>query len=227
MLHNKKRNFCIKLSLFIVLISINNYLYSQQETYSIGLLKYSGGGDWYANPTSLPNLIEFCNENINTSIKKEPVTISLLEPGIFDLPFIHLTGHGNIVFSDSEVETLRNYLYSGGFLHIDDNYGLDQYIRREIKKVFPDKKWEELPYDHPIFSSEYKFSTGLPKVHEHDKKRPQAFGLFHEGRLICLYTYEADLGDGWEDKEVHNDSNETRIKALQMGANIISYVFNN
>ncbi len=195
------------------------------QNLQIALMKYKGGGDWYANPTSLPNLIAFCNETLQTNINPEPVTV---EPGsqtIFNYPFVHLTGHGNIVFLDQEAENLRSYLLSGGFLHIDDNYGLDQYIRPQMKKVFPEKEFIELPYDHPIFHQRFKFPYGLPKIHEHDNKRPQAFALIHQNRIICLYTYECDLGDGWEDFDVHRDSQEKREQALQMGANIIEFAF--
>ena len=198
---------------------------TQETTVKLGLMKYSGGGDWYANPTSLPNLIKFCNEHLKTNIAKEPTTV---EPGSRDLffhPFIHLTGHGNVVFSGQEADNTRNYLIAGGFLHIDDNYGLDPYIRREMKKVFPELEFIELPISHPVFAYPYEFPDGLPKIHEHDKKRPQAFGLFWEGRLICFYSYESDLGDGWEEKEVHHDSEAIRQSALQMGANLINYVF--
>lgn len=196
-----------------------------QTAYQIALLKYKGGGDWYANPTSLPNLIVFCNENLETAIDPEPVTIEVDNPDIFNYPFIHMTGHGNVVFSHDEARNLREYLLAGGFLHIDDNYGLDQYIRPQMKKVFPELDFVELPYDHPIYHQKYDFPKGLPKIHEHDNKPPQGFGLIYEGRLLCFYTYESDLGDGWEDQEVHDDSQETRLKALQMGANIIQYAF--
>jgi hypothetical protein len=196
-----------------------------QSSYKIALLKYKGGGDWYANPTSLPNLIAFCNKELRTNIAKEPATV---EPGsseIFNYPFVHMTGHGNVIFSGNELTNLRKYLLGGGFLHIDDNYGMDEYIRRELQKLFPDKALVELPFNHPIFKQKFEFNNGLPKIHEHDNKQPQAFGLFHENRLICLYTYECDLGDGWEDAEVHRDSDEKRNQALRMGANIIQYVF--
>jgi hypothetical protein len=193
----------------------------------IALLKYSGGGDWYANPTSLPNLIKYCNKNINTRINPKPPTVEPSSPDLFSYPFVHMTGHGNVVFSDGDIQNLRNYLNGGGFLHIDDNYGMDQYIRREIKRLFPDNEMHELPANHPIFQKPYSFPAGVPKIHEHDGKRPQAFGIFIEGRLALLYTYETDLGDGWEDEEVHNDPADIREKALKMGANIISYIFNN
>lgn len=197
-----------------------------QKTIRIGLLKYKGGGDWYANPTSLPNLIKYCNEDIKTNIKLNDLPIEVGSNELFDFPFVHMTGHGNVIFSESESENLRNYLVAGGFLHIDDNYGMDKYVRREMKKVFPELEFIELPFTHPIYHQKYKFKDGLPKIHEHDAKRPQGFGLLHEGRLVCFYTYECDLGDGWEDAEVHNDSEEKRLEALKMGANIISYCFN-
>lgn len=193
----------------------------------IALLKYSGGGDWYANPTSLPNLIKFSNQNINTKIKSKPGLVEPSSPDLFSYPFVHMTGHGNVVFSDSDVQNLRNYLTSGGFLHIDDNYGMDQFIRKEIKKIMPNSDLIEIPANHPIFQKPYSFPGGIPKIHEHDGKRPQAFGIFVDNRLVLLYTYETDLGDGWEDAEVHNDPLEVRTKALKMGANILNYIFNN
>ena len=195
-----------------------------QGTYQLAVLKYNGGGDYYANPTSLPNLITFCNQNLSTNISKD---VPYVEPGsndIFNYPFIHMTGHGNVVFSNAEVENLRTYLLGGGFLHIDDNYGMNEFIRVELKKVFPNQELVELPSNHPIFHQKYNFN-GLPKIHEHDDKRSQAFGIIVEGRLVCLYTYETDLGDGWEDQAVHNDATEKRLQALQMGANIMMYAF--
>ena len=203
------------------------FLYQSSFSQELAILKYGGGGDWYSNPTALPNLIKFCNQNINTSLKEKPQTVSLLDVELFNFPFIHMTGHGNVYFSNEEVENLRNYLLSGGFLHIDDNYGMDQYIRKELQKLFPNEELKELPANHPIFNQKYLFSQGLPKIHEHDNGRPQAFGITIEGRLLLLYTFESDLGDGWENPEVHNDPEEVRIKALQMGANIIQYVFEN
>lgn len=193
----------------------------------IALLKYSGGGDWYANPTSLPNLVKFCNQNISTKIKPKPATVEPGSPDLFSYPYVHLTGHGNVVFSANDVKNLNDYLVSGGFLHIDDNYGLDQYIRKEIKKIFPNNDLVEIPANHAIFQKPYSFPAGIPKIHEHDGKRPQAFGIFIESRLVLLYTYETDLGDGWEDPEVNNDPVEVRQKALRMGANIMHYIFNN
>ncbi|MGA9638262.1 DUF4159 domain-containing protein [Flavobacterium sp.] len=208
---------------YLVLLLISFTSFSQE----LALLKYNGGGDWYANPTSLPNLIRFCNANIKTTLKTKPVTVEPGSPNLFGYPFVHMTGHGNVVFSSSEVKNLQNYLNSGGFLHIDDNYGLDQYIRKEIKKLFPNTNLVEIPVTHPIFQKPFSFPNGLPKIHEHDGKRPQAFGIFVKNRLVLLYTYECDLGDGWEDAEVNNDPLAIREKALKMGANIISYIFNN
>lgn len=198
---------------------------AQNTSVKIALAKYGGGGDWYSNPTSLPNLIRFCNSELKSNIHPEPATVEVGSQEIFNYPFVHMTGHGNVVFSLSDARNLRLYLESGGFLHIDDNYGIDAFIRREMKKVFPERDFVELPNNFPIFSQKYNFPDGLPKIHEHDNKPPQAFGLFIDDRLVCLYTYEADLGDGWEDAEVHKDPEEVRQKALQMGANIISYVF--
>jgi len=191
----------------------------------IAILKYGGGGDWYSNPTALPNLIQFCNSNIDTKINPEPETVEAGSVSIFKYPFLHMTGHGNVFFNDEEVLNLRTYLLSGGFLHIDDNYGMEPYLKRELEKIFPDKPLEELGADHPIFSQKFNFSDGLPKIHEHDGKRPQAFGIFDQGRLVLLYTYECDLGDGWEDPTVHNDPEELRLLSLQMGTYIVQYAF--
>jgi len=201
------------------------FLSSSLNAQEIALVKYSGGGDWYANPTSLPNLIKFCNQNIGTKINPKPITTELSSSSLFLYPYIHITGHGNIVFSDTEVKNLRTYLLGGGFLHIDDNYGLDEYIRREMKRVFPEYDFVEIGIEHVIFKEPYSFPQGLPKIHEHDNKPPQAFGIFKDNRLVCLYTFETDLGDGWEDAEVHNNPSEVREKALKMGANVINYVF--
>jgi hypothetical protein len=191
----------------------------------IALLKYSGGGDWYANPTSLPNLIKFCNQNIGTTLKSKPATVTPDSPDLFSYPFVHLTGHGNVVFSKADVVNMQNYLNAGGFLHIDDNYGMDEFIRKEIKKLFPNLPLQEIPANHPLFQKPFPFPAGIPKIHEHDNKRPQAFGIFVDSRLVLLYTYEVDLGDGWEDPEVNNDPVEVRTKALKMGANILNYIF--
>jgi len=209
--------------IFLVLVFISFSCFSQE----IALLKYNGGGDWYSNPTSLPNLIKFCNTNIHTQIKPKPRTVEPSSPDLLSYPFVHMTGHGNVVFSDADVTNLKKYLLAGGFLHIDDNYGMDQYIRKEIKKIFPDASLIEIPANHPIFQKPFVFANGLPKIHEHDGKRPQAFGIFIDNKLVLLYTYECDLGDGWEDAEVHNDPVDVREKALKMGANIINYIFTN
>jgi len=212
----------MKKLLYILLLS--PALLMAQE---IAVLKYSGGGDWYGNPTSLPNLAKFCNQNIQTKINPKTATVEVGSADIFSYPFVHMTGHGNVVFSDNDVINLRSYLTSGGFLHIDDNYGMDKYIRKELTKVFPDKELVAVPASHAIFKGPFSFPAGMPKIHEHDNKAPQAWGIFVEGRLVLLYTVETDLGDGWEDQEVHNDPREIREKALKMGANILNYAFNN
>lgn len=209
----------------VLFLVVPRWLWGQDTKTKIALLKYKGGGDWYANPTSLPNLIKFCNEQLNTNLAAEPVNV---EPGsrdIFNYPFVHMTGHGNVVFTPVEAQNLRDYLLAGGFLHADDNYGLAPAFRREMKKVFPEDELVELPWEHPVFHQKYDFPQGLPKIHEHDAKRPQAFGIVKEGRLVVLFTFETDLGDGWEDAEVHNDPENKHLQALRMGANIISYVF--
>ena len=208
----------------IILLTFN-FLLLTLSAQEIALVKYKGGGDWYANPTSLRNLIAYCNNNINTKIKAKPQEVEVGSLDLFQFPFVHMTGHGNVFFSETEAENLRNYLISGGFLHIDDNYGMQPYIAKELKKVFPDKELVELPSNHEIFNIAFKFPNGLPKIHEHDGKRPQAFGIFYENRLVLLFTYESDLGDGWEDPEVHNDPADVREKALKMGANIVKYAF--
>ena len=213
----KKLTILLTFCLVTISISMNS-----QE---LAILKYNGGGDWYSNPTALPNLISFCNKNIGTKLNAKAGTVEVGSSNIFQYPYLHMTGHGNVVFSNDEAENLRTYLLSGGFLHIDDNYGMRPYLEKELLKVFPDKKLEELGADHPIFDQHYEFPEGLPKIHEHDGKRPQAMGVLHENRLVLLFTFESDLGDGWEDPAVHNDPPEVREKALRMGANIISYVF--
>lgn len=199
--------------------------FAQNSSYKIGLLKYNGGGDWYANPTALSNLILYCNQELGTNIDPVYDEVSVSDQSIYNYPLVHLTGHGNIVLTSQEAKNLRDYLIAGGFLHISDNYGLDPFIRKEIKKVFPEIDFVELPYDHPIYHQKFDFKDGLPKIHQHDEKPPVGLGLIFKGRLVCFYDYECDLGDGWEDQEVHNDSDEARTKALQMGANIIAYSF--
>lgn len=214
-------NMKLFLSLFFSLFSF--ILFSQD----VAILKYKGGGDWYSNPTALPNLVKYCNDNIDTNINENIQTVEAGSIDIFQFPLLHMTGHGNVFFSDDDAENLRNYLISGGFLHIDDNYGMAPYITKELKKVFPNSALIEIPKDHKIFSSAFEFPNGLPKIHEHDGKAPQAFGIFHENRLVLLFTFESDLGDGWEDQEVHNDPEDVREKALKMGANIVKYAFEN
>jgi hypothetical protein len=197
----------------------------QAQNYKLAVLKYNGGGDWYANlTTSVPNLIQFCNKELNAGIDPEQEVVEVESKSLFKYPFVHMTGHGNVIFSNQESENLRKYLLAGGFLHIDDNYGMDQFIRSEIKKVFPEYELAELPFSHPIYHQKFDFKNGLPKVHEHDDKRPEGLGIIHNGRLVLYYSYECDLGDGWESPEVHGDSDEARTKALQMGANLVQYV---
>lgn len=213
--------FCVVLGLLVVLTSAFRPPYA----YQIAVLKYNGGGDWYGNlETSLPNLIRFCNDNLKTSINPEQAIVEVGSAELFNYPFVHMTGHGNVVFSDQEAENLRRYLKAGGFLHISDNYGLDKFIRTQLKKVFPDLDLVELPFNHPIYHQKYDFN-GLPKIHEHDNKAPKGYGLIYNGRLVCFYDTECDLGDGWESPDVHKDSEEARQKALKMGANIINYAF--
>ncbi len=198
---------------------------AEGQSLQIAKLKYDGGGDWYANKTALPNLIDFCNRNLKTDIKRGGEVVAVGSPDLFLFPYVYMTGHGNVVFNKDEAQNLRKYLISGGFLHIDDNYGMDQYVRLEMKKVFPELTFVELPFEHPIYHQRFQFQKGLPKIHEHDGKPAQGFGLIYEGRLICYYSYESDLGNGWEDQVIHGDPESVRQQALQMGANIISYVF--
>lgn len=209
-------------SILIVLASLAGF---PQGSYQLALLKYNGGGDWYANPTSLTNLAGFCNKNLSTGMDKDYATVDVGSSDLFSYPVVHMTGHGNVVFNHQEAQNLRNYLVAGGFLHISDNYGIDKFIRPQMKRVFPELEFVELPFDHPVYHQKYNFPSGLPKIHEHDNKPAQGFGLIWEGRLVCFYDYECDLGDGWEDTDVHKDSPEKRLKALQMGANLVQYVF--
>lgn len=214
----------MKFSSICVFLVLSVSLFGQYDN-KLALIKYNGGGDWYANPTALPNLSLYCNETLGTKLNPDYATVEVGSAELFNYPFLHLTGHGNVVFSEPEAYNLRMYLLSGGFLHIDDNYGLDPFIRIAMKTVFPELDFIEIPYDHPIFHQQYDFDSGLPKVHEHDKKPAQGFGLIWEGRLICFYSYESDLGDGWEDEDVHKDSYELRLAALRMGANIVKFAF--
>ena len=216
----------MKKILAILLLLFSGITFSQNYSYQIALLKYNGGGDWYANlETSLPNLIKFCNENIKSNINPEQAIVEAGSNDIFNYPFVHITGHGNIIFTDAEAQNLRKYLIGGGFLEISDNYGLDKFIRPQLKKIFPELELVELPFDHPVYHQKYNFDRGLPKIHEHENKAPKGYGLIYKGRLVCFYDFECDLGDGWENAEVHNDSEDARNKALKMGANILSYAF--
>jgi len=196
-----------------------------QAQIKIAKLKYNGGGDWYANKTALPNLIKFCNQELGMTIYPEEDVVEAGSSDIFLYPYVYMTGHGNVVFSEAEAANLRKYLIGGGFLHIDDNYGLDKFIRLELKKVFPELELVEIPFDHPVYHQKFNFPKGLPKVHEHDGKPAQGFGLMYQGRLVVFYSYECDLGNGWEDQRVYNDPEEKRQQALRMGANIIAYCF--
>lgn len=207
------------LFVFLTLTSISQ---AQDASFSLAVLQYKGGGDWYSNPTSVPNLAEFCRENLNMSIG-ETKYVEVGSPDLFNYPFVHMTGHGNVVFNSSDRDNLRLYLLGGGFLHIDDNYGMDAFVRNQLEQVFPDKELVEVPFDHPVYHQKYDVNQGLPKVHEHDGAAPRGYGIFHEGRLILFYSVESDLGDGWEDPSVHNDPEEIRQEALRMGANLVQY----
>ncbi|WP_341221819.1 DUF4159 domain-containing protein [Polaribacter atrinae] len=209
----------------LVLVFI--FLIFSTNAQDVAILKYNGGGDWYANPTAIPNLIEFSNTNIGTNISKNPQAVNINSEDLFNFPVLFMTGHGNVFFSDDDANNLRNYLISGGFLHVSDNYGLDKFIRRELKKVFPSLELKEIPNNHPIYNQTFKFPNGIPKIHEHNKKPAQGFGLFHEGRLVVFYDFETDLSDGWEDEIIHNNPKKVREKALKMGANILEYAFTN
>lgn len=229
-IHQKSGNSAGRRGIIFAVLLIGFTLstaFAQGPSFRIAKLKYGGGGDWYANKTSLPNLIKFCNTNLKTNIHPEEDIVEVGSPEIFAYPFVHMTGHGNVVFSGPEAENLRNYLIGGGFLHIDDNYGMDKFVRVEMKKVFPELEFIELPFSHPIYHQKYKFPNGLPKVHEHDGLPPKGYGLIYEGRLVCYYTYETDLGNGWEDQVIYNDPEHIRQLALQMGANILTFCLTN
>lgn len=218
-----KRVFLLILLSFIA-FSFKSEKQGSSYTFQIARLKYNGGGNWYVSPTSLPNLINFCNKNLDMNINPQEAVVEPGSPEIFNYPIVHVTGNGNISFSSDEAENLRNYLIGGGFLEVNDSYGMDSAFRREIKKVFPELNLVELPFSHPIYHQKYDFPNGLPKIHEHDGKRPIGWGLIYNGRLVCFYNYDADLGDGWEDHDVYNDPPELHEKALEMGANIVEYV---
>lgn len=214
-----------RITIAIIFLSIFGFsLSAQSPTVQLALLKYNGGGDWYANPTSLPNLARFCNQNLMMNLNVEAATVEVGSIDLFNYSFVHMTGHGNVVFSDLEAKNLRNYLLGGGFLHIDDNYGMDPYVRSAMKRVFPELEFIELPFEHAVYHQNYKFK-GLPKIHKHDDLLPRGYGLLWEGRLICFYSFESDLGDGWEDPSVHKDPPDKRTAALQMGANLVQFAF--
>jgi hypothetical protein len=222
----QKKHLLLKIFAVLFIFQASVMRSQAPYAYQVALLKYNGGGDWYANlETSLPNLIKFCNDNLKTHINPEQAIVDAASVELFNYPFIHMTGHGNVIFSSQEAENLRNYLIAGGFLHVSDNYGLDKFIRPQLKKILPELDLVELPFDHPVYHQKFNFTNGLPKIHEHDNSAPKGYGLIYQGRLVCFYDYECDLGDGWESAAVHNDSEETRTKALKMGANIISYAF--
>ncbi len=211
----------------LIVVSLMLSMGASAQSMKLALLVYNGGGDWYANPTSLKNLALYCNEQLHTSFSPIEARVEVGSNDLFNYPFVHMTGHGRWALSDAEATNLRKYLEGGGFLHIDDNYGLDPYVRPALKKVFPDLELVELPFDYPIYHQKFNFPNGLPKIHEHDGKPPKGYGLIYKGRLVCFYSYETDLGDGWEDFDVHRDPPEKHIAALQMGANLVQYVFSN
>lgn len=222
----RKNEFII--IIFILLIFTGTHTYAQQQKpgggFTIARLKYGGGGDWYGNQSSISNLLEYIQGNTDIDVNMQEARVEISDEALFSYPYIYMTGHGNVRFSDSEVDRLRKYLTNGGFLHADDNYGMDAYLRREMKKVFPDKEWIELPFNHDIYHSHFDFPNGIPKIHEHDGGPGHGMALFHEGRMVVFYSFNTDLGDGWEDPEVHNNPPEVREAALKMGVNIVVYV---
>ena len=209
----------ISKTLKIFILSLAVAFTAQAQNMKLALLVYSGGGDWYANPTALKNLAQYCNQQLRTNFDTREAQVDAASPEIFNYPFVHMTG-------DEEAQNLRRYMESGGFLHIDDNYGLDEFVRPALKRIFPELTLVELPFSHPIYHQKFNFSNGLPKIHEHDEKPPKGYGLIYKGRLVCFYSFETDLGDGWEDPEVHKEDPDKHLKALQMGANLVQYVFN-
>jgi Domain of unknown function (DUF4159) len=216
----KKISVCFQMVIGLIIVFTSIHACAQLK---IAKLKYNGGGDWYANKTALPNLIQFCRAELGMNLHPEEEIVEVGSPDLFNYPYVYMTGHGNVVFTPSEAANLRNYLLAGGFLHIDDNYGMDKFVRLELKKVFPELELVDIPFDHGIYQQKFKFPKGLPKIHEHDRKPAQGLGLFFEGKLIVYYSYESDLGNGWEDQRIHNDPETKRIEALRMGANIIAY----
>jgi hypothetical protein len=194
---------------------------------NVAAVKYSGGGDWYQAQSALPNFLQFVNQNTLVDVAPQPEVVELSSDKLFSFPFLFMSGHGNVVLSEDEVRRLRRYLVNGGFLYVDDDYGIDKYIRREMKKVFPEQDFVELPFDHELYHTHYEFPNGLPKIHEHDGEAPQGFGLFHEGRLVVFYTYETNISDGWESPEVHQTPADRREAAFRMGTNILTYALMN
>lgn len=209
----------------LMFLMLCSFYFVDAQNMKLALLVYGGGGDWYANPTSLKNLSAFCNQQLHTHFDAKEAQVEVGSPELFNYPFVHMTGHGRWALTDEEAQNLRKYLEGGGFLHIDDNYGLDPYVRPALKKVFPELELIELPFSHPIYHQKFNFANGLPKIHEHDNKAPKGYGLIYKGRLVCFYSYETDLGDGWEDYDVHKDPPEKHQAALQMGANLVQYAF--
>jgi hypothetical protein len=221
----------MRIFFLLVLIGFTFTAEAQQRTLSksasqfrIARLKYSGGGDWYNDPSCEPNLLRFIRQNSNIDVNPEYIWVDIASDDIFNYPFLFMTGHGNIEFTEAEIKRLRSYLDAGGFLYADDDYGMDKAFRREIKRVFPDQELQELPFNHPLFHAHFDFASGVPKTHEHDKKTPQSFGLFSGKRLCVLYTYESNPSDGWADPDVHSDPEEKRQEALRFGMNIVVYV---
>jgi len=212
--------------LIITLSALGLLLAEPIKPISIARLKYDGGGDWYSNQGSLENLMRFIEKNTGLDMAERQAVVEPGSPELFQFSYLYMNGHGNIHFSDKDIRRLRHYLENGGFLHADDNYGMDHSFRREMKKIFPDKDWVELPFDHPIYHQKFDFPKGLPKIHEHDNKPAQGLGIFYQGKLVVFYTYECDLGDGWENEEVHHDPQALREAALQMGCNIFLYHLN-
>lgn len=215
----------IKLGAFLLFTLYSSLFTASAQRMKLAVLQYGGGGDWYANPTSLKNLAAFCNQNLRTSFDLQQAEVAIGSPELFNYPFVHMTGHGRWDVTPADAQNLRRYLEGGGFLHIDDNYGLDPFVRPALKKVFPELTLVELSFSHPVYHQKFNFANGLPKVHEHEKKPPKGYGLIYKGRLVVFYSFETDLGDGWEDPEVHRDTPEGHQKALQMGANLVQYAF--
>ena len=211
--------------LYIALFTFFLNITFAQSSLKIALVKYRGGGDWYSVVDALENISKFCNKELNMNLNPEYATVDIGSAEIYNYPFLFLTGHGNIVLSDEEAENIRTYLLSGGFLLIDDDFGIDPFIRPTLKKIFPDKPLVEIPFNHPIFNQKFKFPKGVPKIHQHDGTPPQTWGIMNEGRMVCLYLQESNISDGWESPSVHKDPEEVRQQALRMGANIIQFVF--